>query len=491
MNYCFAREMRFIRDIYMKRRFTINMMIVATYLAISKITGNELGLSFLPVIVLWAEEHNYITKAALEVLSEKEQKFLEPERDLLWKVYCEFPDLNGPNYGRFGGESGDPEVPRTIDIRREWDISYYCGFDPVTQKAPEYIPGMLSSTDYCPPFHHKETYVEQQGYCPMGNYGAPARYFPKVIDCWRDGRLADGMRFLGVLLHHVEDRGAFAYWPDLHIKGHVSDADRVIRLQDYTPRMLGATLDEAVAGIEGRMHDLLGFTEANVPEVAAAWKSGDISVAERLILKNALENVRVVADVIHTAIELVDCNISVPYWCDYRNLPAMINLLQNPGFEINDGTDVPAGWVARHYDLQDRMGRAEWEWSRFYSIWFTPVRSEERSLKLMWTPPQGIEWRQRWTCAVPVKAGQMFECAGWMKTEKATGASYLVVYFYTRDNEPVAEHRSVELSGSIDWRRVSFRTEVPEQAEKVLVACRSDRNDGAVWFDDLELIRLS
>ncbi|MFA7373681.1 MAG: hypothetical protein WC074_09035, partial [bacterium] len=173
----------------MKRRFTINMMIVATYLAISKITGNELGLSFLPVIVLWAEEHNYITKAALEVLSEKEQKFLEPERDLLWKVYCEFPDLNGPNYGRFGGESGDPEVPRTIDIRREWDISYYCGFDPVTQKAPEYIPGMLSSTDYCPPFHHKETYVEQQGYCPMGNYGAPARYFPKVIDCWRDGRL--------------------------------------------------------------------------------------------------------------------------------------------------------------------------------------------------------------------------------------------------------------------------------------------------------------
>ena len=90
MNYCFAREMRFIRDIYMKRRFTINMMIVATYLAISKITGNELGLSFLPVIVLWAEEHNYITKAALEVLSEKEQKFLEPERDLLWKVYCEF-----------------------------------------------------------------------------------------------------------------------------------------------------------------------------------------------------------------------------------------------------------------------------------------------------------------------------------------------------------------------------------------------------------------
>lgn len=457
---------------------------------VTKILRDDSGLSFLPFMVLWAEEHNYITKAALEALSKKEQELLEPEKDLLWIVYCEFPDLNGPNYGRFGGESGDPEAPRTIDIRREWDISYYCGFDPVTQKAPEYIPGMLSGTDYCPPFHHKAIYKDQLGYCPMGSYDTPARYFPKVIDCWRDGRLADGMRFLGVLLHHVEDRGAFAYWPELHIKGHVPKPEENIRLEGYTPESLGRTVDEAVAGIERRMHALLGFTEVNVPAVDAAWKAGDVSTAERIILDNALENVRAVADVIHTAIELVDCNISVPYWCDYRHLPVMINLLQNPGFEINDGTDMPAGWVARYHDLQDRMGRAEWEWSRFYSIWFTLVRGGERSVKLMWTPPQGIEWRQRWTCAVPVKAGQMFECSGWIKTEKATGASYLVSYFYTRDNKPVAEMRSVELSGSADWQRVSFRVQAPEQAEKALIACRSDGNDGAVWFDDLGLILL-
>jgi len=50
--------------------------------------------------------------------------------------------------------------------------------------------------------------------------------------------------------------------------------------------------------------------------------------------------------------------------------------------------------------------------------------------------------------------------------------------------------RSVELSGSAEWQRVSFRVQAPEQAEKALIACRSDGNDGAVWFDDLGLILL-
>lgn len=458
--------------------------------AIHILSGKQAPLTFLPFVFLWSREHNYITKAALEILPDKEQEFLEPERDLLWKVYCELPDLNWPHYGSFGYESGDPAAPRTVDIRREWDISYYCGFDPVTCEVPDYTPGMLSGTKYSPPFYRKEMYRQSAGYCPMGSYEAPARYFPKVVDCWRDGLLADGMRFLGVLLHHVEDRGAFAYWPDLHCKGHVPNAEEAIRLDAYTPELLGTTIDEAVAGVEKRMRALLRFTEGNVPAVDAAWRTGDAAAAEGLILKNALENVRAVADIVHTAIQLADSNLGVPYWCDYNSLPTMVNLLQNPGFEMSDGTDMPAGWVARYYDLQDRVGHAEWIWGRLYAMWFTPVRSGERSARLIWTPPQGIEWRQRWTCAVPVEAGQLFECSGWMKTEKATGASYLVIYFYTRDNEPVAESRSAELAGSADWRRVSFQSEVPEQAEKALVACRSDGNDGTVWFDDLELLLL-
>ncbi|MDD3926102.1 MAG: hypothetical protein PHT33_05540 [bacterium] len=486
MKYHFRQGKELIGKIYKKRSAWVNWVILIVCMVIARVTRDNAAIFFLPV-VLWSKEHNYITKAALEVLTEPERKFLEPEKDLLWKIYCEFPDLNWAHYGCFGGESGSPDMPRTTDIRREWDISYYCGFDPVTYKVPDYIPGMLSDTKYSPSFHHKKMYKEDFGYCPMGSYEAPARYFPKVIDCWRDGRLADGMRFLGVLLHHVEDRGAFAYWPDLHIKGHVANPEEAIRLEGYTPQKLGMTIDEAVADIEQRMHALLRFTEGNVPAVDAAWKAGDISAAEGLILKNALENVRAVADVIHTAIGLVDCNLSVSYWCNYHSLPTMINLLQNPGFEISDGTDIPVGWVVRYHDLQDRVGRAEWVWGRLYSMWFTPVRSGEHALKLMWTPPQGIEWRQRWTCAVPVKAAQVFEYSGWMKTEKATGASYLVIYFYTRDNELILKSGSKEIQGSTDWQRISLKGEVPEHAEKAVVACRSDGNNGAVWFDDLEL----
>jgi hypothetical protein len=455
-----------------------------------KLTREHSLLTGFPAVVLWSKEHNYITKAALDVLPEREKEFLEPEKDLLWKIYCEFPDLNWAHFGCFGGEYGAPDIPRVNDIRREWDISCYCGFDPVTGRVPDYVPGMITTTTFAPPYFRKAMYSEDMGYAPMGDYGTPARYFPKVIDSWRNGLLGDGMRFLGVLLHHVEDRGAFAYWPSLHIKGHVPNPDKSIRLDSYDPKALGGTVDESVAGIEERMRSLLRFTEERVPAVDAAWRSGDAPGAEALILENALENVRAVADIIHTAVSLVESNLSVSYWCDYRALPAMINLLQNPGAEVSDGTDMPAGWFASYDNLDDRVGRAEWVQSRLHSFWFPVVRSGEHAFKLMWTPPEGIEWRQRWTCAVPVQPGQRFDYSGWLKTEKATGESYLAMYFYTKDNQLVSKAKSTGLAGDSNWRRVSLTAGVPDGAAKLIAACRSDDNRGAVWIDDLELIRL-
>lgn len=473
-----------------KKNISKSLFFFSVFVLLWLFTKDNNPFFLFPFFFLWAEEHLYITKAAIEVLPKKEREFLEPEKDLLWKIYCMFPDLNGAHYGKFGGEGGFPDLPRTPDIRREWDISYYCGFDPITGNVPEYTPGMITTTMFCPPFFKKEMYHENLGYCPMGSYEAPSRYFPKVIDCWQNGLFADGMRFLGVLLHHIEDRGAFAYWPELHIKGHISNPEKVIKLDSYNPKILGDTIEKAVVGIEKRMRELCLFTEKSVSEVAKFIQQRKQSQVEKLILKNALENVKVVADVIHTAIFLVDCNKSIPYWRDYRDLPKGINLLQNPSFEIDDGTGVPAGWVVRYYNLEDRIGRAEWVNSKLYSIWYRVVRSGKYSVKLMWSPEEGIEWRQRWTCAIPVKKGQKFEYSGWIKTEKATGKNYLIVYFYTRDNTIIESVRSKSVKGTNTWQKISFAFEVPEKAEKIIVACRSDGNKGAVWFDDMEIIKL-
>lgn len=452
------------------------------------IKREETPFFFLPFVFLWSKEHLYITRAAIETLPEREKKFLEPEKDLLWKVYCMFPDWNWPWYGEFGGEEGAPDLPRSEDLRRAWDISYYCGFDPITGKVPDYTPGIITTTMKMPPFFKKGMYKENLGYCPMGSYEAPKRYFPKVIDCWQNGLFADGMRFLGVLIHHIEDRGAFAYNPELHIKGHVSHPEKDIKLDSYTPKILGKTTEEAIYGIEQRMRTLSLFVEKEERKVAHFFSKGVISSAEKIILKIALETAKVVADTLHTAIQLVDCNKRVAEWYDYRGLPKMINLLQNPSFEINDGTGIPAGWVPKYYNPEDKVGRAEWICSRNHSIWFNVVRNGQYSVKLMWTPKEGIEWRQRWTCCIPVIKGQIFEYSGWIRTSKATGASYLVVYFYTRDNTFVSERKSKILSGTKDWQRISFRIKVPEKAEKMVAACRSNDNEGAVWFDDLELI---
>jgi hypothetical protein len=108
----------------------------------------------------------------------------------------------------------------------------------------------------------------------------------------------------------------------------------------------------------------------------------------------------------------------------------------------------------------------------------------------MWIPPEGIEWRQRWTCAVPVQPGQRFDYSGWLKTEKATGENCLVLYFYTKDNQLVSKAKSTGLGGDSNWQRISFTADVPDGASKLIAACRSEDNRGAVWFDDLELIRL-
>ncbi|HPP30777.1 MAG TPA: carbohydrate binding domain-containing protein [bacterium] len=142
------------------------------------------------------------------------------------------------------------------------------------------------------------------------------------------------------------------------------------------------------------------------------------------------------------------------------------------------------------HNLKDRIGRAEWDWSRKHSIFSKVVRSGERAVKLIWTPEEGIEWCQRWPVAISVRSGERYRCSGWIKTYKATGKTYMAAYTYQRDNEPVEMFRSKVLSGTNDWTRVEFDFQIPSSAEKLRIACRSDNNKGAAWFDDIEIIKL-
>jgi len=86
----------------------------------------------------WGGGHRCITQAAMELLPREDLEFLGLERAALEEIYCKFPDENWPCYGQWGGGVGDPRLPRYPDTRREWEISYYCGWAQVLRTGKSY-----------------------------------------------------------------------------------------------------------------------------------------------------------------------------------------------------------------------------------------------------------------------------------------------------------------------------------------------------------------
>jgi hypothetical protein len=327
----------------------------------------------------------------------------------------------------------------------------------------------------------------------MGAYWAPAFYFPKIMAALEEGAFEDGIRFMGVLLHHIEDRGAFQYWPDLHKIGNLEDLN-TMQINDYNPAILGNSVEEACANIEKKMREISRFEKERVPILRTAYKNNDQSKIEEMILEIWQETCRATADLIHTAIFLTDGERYSNYWGYWLEFPrsgnpTMLNLVDNPSFEKDDASGHPDGWFVNWKNLDDKFGRAEWDNSSMHSVFSKNVRSGERSIKLMWTPQEGIEWLQRQPSAIKTIPGEKYNFSGWIKTVDATGKSCFIIYSY--DGMTLKEEKKSGIfDGTNDWTRVSFDFTIPENADRIRVGCSSRANEGAAWFDDVEIIRL-
>lgn len=406
--------------------------------------------------LLSESDHQAMTLAAVNALSSEEQGYLEPEAELLISTYCQFPDWNWACYGEWGGWSGYPNDPRLPDLRREWNISEYRGHNPVTGEGHRFGHSVPASYDACP------------------------RYFALAVEAFRDGRHADAVRLLGIMAHHAEDSVTFGHMQGIH-RRMVFDYTR-IDIRGYEPDLLATTAEEAAANVRSRIERAVAFTDERALAIRAALRENRSDELDALFAECDDEGARMVADYLRTAIHLGGPKVvSEPG-------PAGENLVANPSFEEGDGTGVPAGWVVGWYNLRDPAGR--WEWDGAFSREKRVSHSGRRSAKLMWTPEEGMEWRQRWPNAIAVEPGQCYRVSGWVKTQDATGESCLVLCLYRRNNALVAEHRSELLTGTSDWRRVSFDVDIEDGAEKARIACRSDGNQGAVWFDDVSLVTI-
>ena len=280
-----------------------------------------------------------------------------------------FADRNWAGYGEWGSGEANPRKPRFPDTRREWDISFYMGFNPITGEGKRYM--------------HR----------PPESYEAVPLYFGKALEALQAGRLTDGSRYLGVTLHFLQDSGAFGHLQPIHRPFHWKRREDV-RADGYQPRLLGKTSKEAAEGLLVRLRGLVGMTErrvgpllekaglsmAEVKELCATELMPGRAVLavtrvrsewadewDTAIRECAMECVHVSADALHTALAFA------PHPFPEAKLNASgVNLVFNPSFE-EAGDGVPLGWCVGWLDLEDRAGRAEWYLAGTH--WDKPVRT--------------------------------------------------------------------------------------------------------------------
>jgi len=405
------------------------------------------------------DDHNWMMWATVSALSNEDREYLEPELELLIRNYCHFPDMNWSNYGEWGGWSGFPNSERTPNIRREWGISHACGYSPVSREGK---PLALHGP-------------------PPACYTTVRELFPRIVELFSEGRHGDAVRVIGTISHCIQDAATFPHLQAIHRSSHFNY--NRIAIPGYSPLKLGDSIGEASEAIAKRTEEMIYYTEKAALGIREAMLLNDWESDEKLRVQCCNQAAKIAADLIHTAIILAGDKPG------YETHSFNDNIIVNGNVEEADfGEPSPAGWVAFWNNPKDRLGILDWEGrvSRNQNLWL----SGRRSLKIMWASEEGLEWRQTWPAALWVDPGEHYRASAWVKTVDATGQTVVALEFYSRNANLISTVEGNSIDGTQEWSQLSVRAEVPERAERMRVILRSRSNDGAAWFDDIELMRV-
>jgi len=445
----------------------------------------HLPLLLLPTLAFgWnGTEHAQITAEAVRVMPEEMAAILAPEAGALTHIYCEFPDQNWPAYGQWGDGNAEPYLPRFADTRREWDISFYCGWNPVTREGT----GYPHSTPRA--------------------YEAVPKFFLRAVEAWKAGQLEDGARFLGVAMHYIEDSAAFGHLQAVHRSFHW-DTKSPLNVGNYSPQKLGDTPEQAAEQLVARMKAMVEITEKAVDPIVTKLGMPMAEVkrlskddpypkeAVRAVMLAKLQSpaemdaaartsasaaAHVCADMLLTALSFAPKPFPQP-----KPNATGVNLVFNPSFE-NAGDENAEGWCIGWLDLSDKTGRAEWY--RAGTHWDKPVKQGERSAMVLWAPEKGIEWRQTWRNAVRVSPGEVYRASAWVKSRTEKGRSHLTLELSDTNYHAIAQPISNVVEGKGDWTELKLETTIPPNARWLRVMLHSNA-DGAAWFDEVSVERI-
>lgn len=129
-------------------------------------------------------------------------------------------------------------------------------------------------------------------------------YFERALQALRMESPANAARWIGSLLHFVEDTGSPPHAAEIRGGVHSKmenwvDAHR-IRLGDYRPQLLGANDAEALAGFLHRMDGLIEFSKPRGKSLVTPVLIGNQGSVKPVVLECALETSRVTADLLYT-----------------------------------------------------------------------------------------------------------------------------------------------------------------------------------------------
>ncbi|OGV67707.1 MAG: hypothetical protein A2283_15710 [Lentisphaerae bacterium RIFOXYA12_FULL_48_11] len=433
----------------------------------------------------WGGEHNVISKVAIGTLAPEDREYIRSESVAIEENYCEFPDKNWPCFGEWGNGTGDPKGARMPDFRRLWGVSYYCQWDPVIKKGTAY--------------NHK----------PPQSWQAVEVHFRNAVDAFSKGKKEDGCRYMGVMLHYLQDSGAFPHMQPLHRSCHVKNL-KAIHLESYSPVILGETPDEACKTLGERVRQLTAWTERRFSPLfdSAGLKFEDAKrIAEKELMPSAVmdvvdrlkkekfdefesgttdcanECVRACADAIYTILSFA----KKPY---VESSPVEVgkNIVFNPSFEKTEGDGMPEGWCVGWLDLADMKGRAEWY--RAGTHWEKHVKTGQCSTMILWAPSKGLEWQQAWPKAIKVNPGEKYQGSVWVKASGKPQGNWITLEFSDMNYKPVYTAKSKPCSIESKWQQLSVEVAVPAESRWMRVLLHGESEDGAAWFDDVDVVRL-
>lgn len=239
---------------------------------------------------------------------------------------------------------------------------------PSTDRAEARLGGIRQMEDYCwgadyqgdvTATYYVDDYLLFPGFTNYSSHVMPEvsstwkPYFQRTLQALRGESPENAARWMGALLHFVEDTGspphAFPQTGGLHTRMENFIYNYDIRLPDYQPRELGRSEEAALDGLNQRMEALVAFSRERGEKLAPLAAADSRAASEPLTLECAKETMRVVADVAHTLLRLSETGprpgtgslrgtLAAPVMAEFPQAPTRVLIEGTPYATVADAS---------------------------------------------------------------------------------------------------------------------------------------------------------